>query len=73
MPEKNMRHRTIALRADGLAAPLVLDGRINGIAFLAWMRQFVAPVLLPVDIVVMNNLGSHKRVGVRDAIEAAGA
>jgi transposase len=62
-----------ALRAEGLAAPLVLDGPINGAAFLAWVRQFLVPELRAGDIVVMDNLGSHKSAGVAAAIEAAGA
>lgn len=62
-----------ALRQDGLAAPLVLDGPINGVSFLAWTEQFLAPELKPGDIVVMDNLGSHKVGGVREAIEARGA
>ncbi|GAC1667129.1 MAG: hypothetical protein PVS2B1_25400 [Candidatus Dormibacteraceae bacterium] len=62
-----------ALRQAGLAAPLVLDGPINGAAFVAWVEQFLAPELKAGDIVVMDNLGSHKVAGVRQAIEAAGA
>lgn len=62
-----------ALREQGLAAPLVLDGAINGEIFLAWVEQFLAPVLQPGDIVVMDNLGSHKVLGVAHAIEARGA
>lgn len=62
-----------ALRTEGLAAPLVLDGPINGSAFLAWVEQFLAPTLRPGDIVIMDNLGSHKGAGIRQAIEAAGA
>ena len=62
-----------ALRAEGLTAPLVLDGPINGVAFLAWVEQFLAPTLRPGDIVVMDNLGSHKGAGVHRAIAAAGA
>lgn len=62
-----------ALRQTGLAAPLVLDGPINGEAFLAWTEQFLAPELKRGDIVVMDNLGSHKVDGVRRAIEAQGA
>lgn len=61
------------LRQAGLAAPLVLDGPINGTAFVAWTRQFLVPELRAGDIVVMDNLGSHKVTGVREAIEAAGA
>jgi transposase len=62
-----------ALRADGIAAPLVLDGAINGESFLAYVRQFLAPALRPGDVLVMDNLPSHKVAGVREAIEAAGA
>jgi transposase len=61
-----------ALRADGLTAPLVVDGAINGEMFEAYIRQFVAPTLAPGDVVVMDNLAAHKRAGVREAIEAAG-
>ena len=61
------------LRADGLVAPLVLDGAINGPAFLAYVEQFLAPTLQPGDTVVMDNLGSHKVAGVQAAIEARGA
>ena len=61
------------LRADGLVAPLVLDGAINGATFLAYVEQFLAPTLSPGDAVVMDNLGSHKVAGVQAAIEARGA
>jgi transposase len=61
------------LRHDRLVAPLVLDGPINGAAFRAYIEQFLAPTLLPGDIVVADNLGSHKVAGVRAAIEARGA
>jgi transposase len=62
-----------ALRADGIAAPLVLDGAINGESFLAYVEQFLAPALRPGDVLVMDNLPSHKVAGVREAVEAAGA
>jgi transposase len=62
-----------ALRHDRLAAPCVIDGPINGEVFLAYVEQFLAPTLRPGDIVVMDNLGSHKVAGVREAIEASGA
>jgi transposase len=62
-----------ALRHDGLTAPLVLDGAINGDAFRAYVEQFLAPSLAPGDIVVMDNLSSHKVDGVRQAIERVGA
>jgi transposase len=61
------------LRLTGVIAPIVLDGPINGEAFQAYVDQALVPVLKPGDIVVMDNLGSHKGPGVRKAIEAAGA
>ena len=61
------------LRTEGLGAPLVLDGAIDGPAFLAWVGQFLAPALRPGDTVVADNLGSHKVAGVREAIGARGA
>jgi transposase len=62
-----------ALRTSGLTAPLVLDGAINGDSFLAYVRQVLVPTLRAGDVVVMDNLSSHKRAGVREAIEAVGA
>lgn len=62
-----------ALSRQGLLAPLVLDGPINGAAFAAWVRQCLIPELVTGDIVVMDNLSSHKVAGVREAIEGAGA
>lgn len=62
-----------ALRTTGLTAPLVVDGAINGELFLGWVRHHLVPTLKPGDIVVMDNLGAHKVVGVREAIAAAGA
>jgi transposase len=61
------------LRYDGIVAPLVLDGPINGAAFLAWVEQFLAPTLQPGQVVIADRLGSHKVAGVREAIEAQGA
>ena len=61
------------LRMTGMVAPMVLDGPINGISFQAYVDQVLVPELRPGDIVIMDNLGSHKGAGVRDAIEAAGA
>ena len=61
------------LRHDGIVAPLMLDGPINGEAFLAWTEQFLAPELRPGDIVVADRLSSHKGVAARQAIEARGA
>ena len=62
-----------ALRHDRIDAPLVLDGPINGESFLAWVEQMLVPTLTPGDIVIMDNLGSHKGLAVRRAIRAAGA
>ena len=56
-----------------MIAPLTLDGPVNGTIFFAYVEQFLAPALKPGDIVVMDNLSSHKAAGVREAIEAAGA
>ena len=56
-----------------MVAPLVLDGPINGEAFQAYVDQILIPDLVPGDVVVMDNLGSHKLPGVRGAIEKAGA
>jgi hypothetical protein len=61
------------LRLDGIAAPMVLDGPINRDAFQAYVDQVLGPELSPGDIVIMDNLGSHKGPAVRRAIEAAGA
>jgi transposase len=61
------------LRQDGLIAPLVLQGAMDGEAFLAYVQQFLAPALRPGDVVIMDNLASHKVAGVREAIEQAGA
>lgn len=61
------------LRHDRIIAPAVFDGAINGRGFRAWVEQFLSPTLSPGDIVVADNLGSHKVTGVRQAIEARGA
>lgn len=62
-----------ALRCDGITAPCLFDGPINGELFRAYVEQFLVPTLQPGDIVVMDNLGSHKGKAVRDAIRSAGA
>lgn len=64
---------TAGLRIGGLAAPWLLDGPMDGEAFLAYARRVLAPELAPGDIVIMDNLPAHKVAGVREAIEAAGA
>ena len=61
------------LRSTALTAPCVIDGPMNGNAFLAYVEQILAPSLKPGDIVVLDNLSAHKVPGVREAIEAAGA
>ncbi len=62
-----------ALRVEGLTAPLVVDGAMNGAVFLAYVKQQLVPTLRSGDVVVMDNLSAHKVAGVRAAIEAAGA
>jgi transposase len=61
------------LRLSGIDAPMVIDGPINGESFLAYVRQVLVPTLSHGDVVIMDNLGSHKGAAVRAAIEAAGA
>ena len=61
------------LRVEGIIAPCVIDGPINGPMFLAWITQFLVPNLRVGDIVVFDNLGSHKGQAVRRAIRGAGA
>jgi transposase len=62
-----------ALRHDGLTAPVVVDGAMNGDVFLAYVRQQLTPTLRAGDLVVMDNLSAHKVAGVREAVEAVGA
>jgi transposase len=62
-----------ALRQDQIAAPCVIDGPINGESFLAYVEQVLVPALQPGDIVIIDNLGSHKGKAVRRAIRSAGA
>jgi len=62
-----------ALRSDRIAAPCVIDGPINGECFRAYVEQCLVPALKPGDIVIIDNLGSHKGTAVRHAIRAAGA
>ena len=61
------------LRQSGIVAPLVLDGPMTGEAFRAYVEQMLAPSLEPGDVVVMDNLAVHKRVGIPEAITAVGA
>jgi transposase len=62
-----------ALRHDGIVAPWVIDGPINGASFRTYVEQVLVPELREGDIVVMDNLGSHKAPAIRQAIRAAGA
>ena len=61
-----------ALRADGMVAPVVIDGAVTGDLFVAYVEQQLVPALRPGDVVVMDNLACHTRAGVRAAVEAAG-
>ena len=62
-----------ALRHDRITAPCVFDRPINGVSFLAYVTHALVPTLSAGAIVIMDNLGSHKVKGVREAIEAVGA
>ncbi len=62
-----------ALRLDGLTAPAVFDGPIDGATFLAYVEQVLVPTLRRGDVVVLDNLAVHKQPEARAAIEAAGA
>lgn len=62
-----------ALRHDGIVAPWVIDGPINGETFRTYVEQVLVPALRPHDIVILDNLGSHKAPAIRAAIRAAGA
>ena len=55
------------LRHDGVSAPIVVDGPIDGALFLAWIRDFLCPTLRPGDIVIADNLSCHKVSGVQQA------
>jgi transposase len=61
-----------ALRSDGLTAPMVVDGAMTGDLFVAYVKQVLVPTLRVGDVVVMDNLICHKRVAVKQAVEAAG-
>ena len=62
-----------ALRCDRIDAPCLFDGPINGDAFLAYVRDLLVPTLSPGDVVIMDNLGSHRGKAIRQAIRQAGA
>lgn len=75
VPQGHWRTLTFlaALRCDRIDAPCVIDGPINGASFLAYVEQFLVPTLKPGDIVIIDNLGSHKALAVRRALRAVGA
>jgi len=62
-----------ALRHDRITAPMLTDGPMNGDVFLAYVTHFLCPTLRPGDIVILDNLSSHKVPGVEEAINAVGA
>ncbi len=61
------------LRHDRIIAPLVLDGPINGATFTAWVKQALVPTLAKGDVVILDNLGSHKGKEARKAVRDVGA
>jgi transposase len=61
------------LRHDRIEAPRLFDGPIDGETFRAYVEEFLVPTLRPGDIVIMDNLGSHKSRAVRQLIRSAGA
>ena len=75
VPHRRWRTLTLlaALRCDRITAPCVIDGPINGRSFLAYVEQVLVPTLQQGDVVIMDNLGSHKRQAIRRAIRAVGA
>jgi transposase len=75
VPQARWRTLTFlaALRCDRITAPCVIDGPINGVSFRAYVEQFLVPTLRRGDVVIMDNLGSHKGQAVRRLIRAAGA
>jgi transposase len=62
-----------ALRRNGMRAPCTVDGSMNGVKFLAYVEQCLAPTLKRKDIVVIDDRPAHKAAGIREAIEAHGA
>lgn len=62
-----------ALRINALTEPCVVEGPINGVIFRAYIEQFLLPTLQPGDIVILDNLGSHRSAAIRSAIYGAGA
>jgi transposase len=75
MPDTRFERTSIlsSVRMDGTMVPLVFEGALNGDLFKAYVEHMLAPSLKPGDIVIMDNLSSHKVKGIAGAIEAAGA
>ena len=75
VPQGHWRVTTVVagLRTSGITVPCVFDGAINGARFRAYVEQMLAPTLRPGDVVVLDNLNSHKVAGIREAIETQGA
>jgi len=73
-PQGGWRSTTLlaAMGLDGIVAPMVFDGAVDKPLFLAWLGRFLAPELAPGDVVVMDNLSSHKGEAVEAAVRAAG-
>lgn len=61
------------LSEAGLSAPMTVEGAVDGLVFLAYVEQVLAPTLAAGEVVIMDNLGAHKVKGIREAIEARGA
>jgi transposase len=61
------------IRLEGPCAPWLFEGPMNGEMFWAWLTQGLAPALRPGEVVILDNLATHKIRGVREALEAAGA
>jgi transposase len=75
IPHRHYKTTTLiaAIRLEGPCAPWLFDGAMNGEMFLAWVEQGLVPSLRETDLVVMDNLATHKCRGVQQAIEAVGA
>jgi transposase len=74
VPQSHWKTTTFvaALRADGLTAPMVIDGPLTGDLFVAYVRRVLVPALRPGDVVVWDNLACHRRAEARAAVEGAG-
>jgi hypothetical protein len=68
-----IRAMLACLSADGLSAPMTVEGAVDGAVFLAYVEQVLTPTLSSGEVVIMDNLGAHKVKGVAPAIEARGS